>query len=247
MLLSMVTTSSNNHALPQITRTLPQAELLHRDFDRLSKIPSMRSAALIGRDEKESPLRLGHKHAHLIPLDLDGDGHLEHILIWASMLLDGKAQKAIRAVRRTFTKGGTQPLRLALAGCGSLADLARLREPYGARFRALLGPSTTWRSLTPFVPVRYLKERGRNTLEGQISAELSVRDLPAPVRISVFDPRDERFLHYRHFVRTKRIGPVPPVDCGFAIELHFEVRVNGPLALGYGCHFGLGLFTSDYS
>lgn len=246
MLLSMATNSSNNHALPRTIRTLPLAELLHRDFDRLSKLPSLRSAALTGRDEKGSPLRLGHIHAHLIPLDLDGDGHLEHILIWAPMLLDSKAQTAIRAARRTFTKGGTEPLRLALAGSGSLTDLAGLPEPYGTRLRALVGPSATWRSLTPFVPVRYLKERGHNTLEGQIRAELANRGFPVPIRFSVLDPHDERLLQHRHFVRTKRFGPGPPIDCGLAIELHFDVTINGPLALGYGCHFGLGLFTSDH-
>jgi CRISPR-associated protein Csb2 len=245
MLLSMVSSTSNNHALPRITRTLPQAELLHREFDRLSKISSMRSEALLGRDENGGPLRLGHRHAHLIPLDLDGDGHLEHILIWSPMLLDGKAQKAIRAVRRTFTKGGTGPLRLALAGSGSLSDLMRLTEPYGARLRSLLGPSSTWRSLTPLVPVRYLKQRGHNTLEGQVRSEIAARGLPRPLRISVLDQRDEGLLTHRHFARNKRLGPRPPVDCGFAIEIQFNEQVSGPIALGYACHFGLGVFTSE--
>lgn len=242
MLLSMTTASGNNHALPNIIRTLPQAELLHRYLVSLSVDPAMRSTALIGCEADGRPLRLEHQHAHLIPLDMDGDAHLEHILIWAPMLLDGPAQKAIRAVRRTFTKGGTAPLRLALAAIGSLVDLARLAEPYGSRFRALLGPSSVWRSVTPFVPVRYVKRRGRNTLEGQIIDELISRGRPSPKRISVLDLRGNDLLRYRHFVRTRRFGPVPPIDCGFAIELQFEEPVDGPFILGYGCHFGLGLF-----
>jgi CRISPR-associated protein Csb2 len=245
MLLSMATASGNDHALPNIIRTLPQAELLHRDLVSLACHPSLRSVALIGCDEQGRPLRQEHQHAHLLPLDLDGDGHLEHILIWAPMGLDGQAQAAIRAVRRTFTKGGTGRLRLALAAIGSLLDLAQLPEPYGTRLVALLGPATTWRSLTPFVPPRHLKKQGRHTLEGQIVAELESRGHPVPNRVSVLDLRNEGLLRYRHFVRARRFGPTPPIDCCFALELEFEEPVHGPLVLGYGCHFGLGLFGSN--
>lgn len=245
MLLSMATASGNDHALPNIIRTLPQAELLHRAFVSLASHPSLRSTALIGCDEQGRPLRQEHQHAHLLPLDLDGDGHLEHILIWAPMGLDAQAQAAIRAVRRTFTKGGTGPLRLALAAIGSLLDLARLPGPYGTRVVTLIGPAATWRSLTPFVPPRHVKKQGRNTLEGQIVAELESRGHPLPKRVSVLDLRNEGLLRYRHFVRTRRFGPAPPVDCGFALELQFSEPVNGPMVLGYGCHFGLGLFGSN--
>jgi len=41
----------------------------------------------------------------------------------------------------------------------------------------------------------------------------------------------------------------PPVDAGFAVRLTFDAPVRGPIALGYGSHFGLGLFvvTDDAS
>jgi hypothetical protein len=31
---------------------------------------------------------------------------------------------------------------------------------------------------------------------------------------------------------------------GFAVRLTFETPVKGPLVLGYGSHFGLGLFVA---
>jgi CRISPR-associated protein Csb2 len=34
------------------------------------------------------------------------------------------------------------------------------------------------------------------------------------------------------------------VDAGFAVRLAFGDLLTGPLALGYGCHFGLGLFAA---
>ncbi|MEO8165499.1 MAG: DEAD/DEAH box helicase, partial [Betaproteobacteria bacterium] len=56
-------------------------------------------AWLHGRDEKGRPLRGPHDHAHILPLDLDGDGHLDHILVWAAMGLNDRDQAAVRAVR----------------------------------------------------------------------------------------------------------------------------------------------------
>jgi len=247
MLLSMATESGNDHALPSVTRTLPQAELLHRALVSFSERQGVHSRALTGCDDKGNPLRGPHDHAHVLPLDLDGDGHLDHILLWAPMGLNDRDQAAVRAVRRTFTKGGVGPLRLALAGAGDLSDLSRLPGVFGDRLRTILGSyvaGTVWKSLTPFVPPRFVKKSGRNTLIGQIAAELAVRGFPPPAEVRVIDPHaDERARHHRHFVRSRRHGPPAHVDCGFTLDLRFPTPVESPVSLGYGSHFGLGLFA----
>lgn len=249
MLLSMASASGNDHALPSVIRTLPQAELLHRALIKTaSRNGDVPGKVLTGCDELGKPLTEPHRHAHLLPLDLDDDGHLEHILIWAPMRLDASAQAAIRAVRTTFTKGGVGPLRLALVGSGSLAELRELAGVYGEKLCGLIGPSagaTEWTSVTPFVPPRYLKKRGKNTLEGQVIAELATRGHPEPVGISVLDARsDARQLRMRHFIRSRRQGPAAPVDVGYSLTLRFAEPIKGPLCLGYGCHFGLGVFAA---
>lgn len=249
MLLSMATTSGNDHALPPIVRTLPQAELLHRALVSFAtRNNDGFSSTLIGRDESKRPLRGSHEHAHILPLDLDNDGHLDHILVWAPMGLDAASQQAVRAVRQTYTKGGISPLRLALAGYGTLDELCTISGSYGDNLLHIIGHSKgslQWRSLTPFVPPRYVKKRGRNTLKGQVRAELESRGLSVPARIEVIDPKeDTEILRQRHFVRTRRRGPAPPIDCGFALKIVFAEPVRGPICLGYGSHFGLGLFTT---
>jgi CRISPR-associated protein Csb2 len=246
MLLSMATASGNDHALPSVTRTFPQAELLHRALVSLAERQGIHSRALTGCDESGRPLRGPHDHAHILPLDLDDDGHLDHILLWAPMGLNHRDQAAVRAVRQTFTKGGVGPLRLALAGSGGLSDLSGLPGTFGDGLRTVLGShvaAKVWRSTTPFVPPRYLKKRGRNTIEGQIAAELASRNYPSPAEVRMIDPHeDERARQHRHFVRSRRYGPAAPVDCGFTVELRFSNPVRGPMCLGYGSHFGLGLF-----
>lgn len=270
MLLSLATPSGNDHALPHVTRTLPQAELLHRALVGFALRRSGHSPVLSGCDETGAHLQGAHEHAHILPLDLDGDEHLEHILIWAPMGLDAAAQAAVRAVRKTPTKGGVEPLKLALEAVGNLADLYRLGGGYGARLQTLLGPpqgATDWYSHTPFVPPRHPKLHGSNSLEGQIAAELASRGYPEPIEIRRLEPWNESsatirlratgeaigdaqpqprhpaWLRFRHYIRTRRNGP-PPIDYGFVLALRFANPVSGPISLGYASHFGLGLFTT---
>jgi CRISPR-associated protein Csb2 len=245
MLLAIGSASGNSGALPRVERSLPQGELLHRALVANAARVSGHSIVLSGCDGNRRPLTTPHQHAHVLHLDLDGDDHLDHVLIWAPMGLDANAQAAIRATRRSFMKGGTSPLRLAVAGAGSTADLMALPPPFGDRLGAVLASSSRWRSLTPFVPPRFLKRNGRNTLLGQVNAELASRGLPQARSFRVLDPHeDEEARVARHFKRARQRGARPPQDIGFMLELHLETATAGPLALGYGSHYGLGLFSS---
>ncbi len=244
VLLSISTPSANDHALPSIVRVLPQGERLHRILVGTAQRMGLgHLETLAGTDGDRRPLT-GHRHVHLLHLDLDGDRHLDHVLLWAPEGLDGRAQAAIREVRATFMKGGPGRLSLAIAGLGSLDDLESLPAPYGASLGRLAGPATDWTSRTPFVAPRHLKQRGRNTLEGQVAAELEHRGIVEPVEVELCA---EESLGLRHHVRVRRNGPPPPVDCGYALRLRFARPIAGPLCLGYGSHFGLGLFEAEAS
>lgn len=267
MLLSLTNASRNDHALPPVTRVLPQAELLHRALVRIAARNGAPPPELTGRDGDRQPLRGSHEHAHIIPLDLDGDGHLDHILVWAPMGMGANAQYAVRAVRRTFTKGGIEPLRLALAATGHLSDLVRLPGVHGQNLGRIACGASVWQSVTPFVPPRHtlkrkasgrvVRIRGRNTLEGQVRAELRSRGLPDATVVRQLAPMvgsrsgavsaeadegDARWERFRHFQLARQRGPKPPFARGFAIRLEFEQLARGPIAIGYGSHFGLGLF-----
>lgn len=261
MLLSITSASGNRGNLPRIERTLPQGELLHRALMANAHKAGAHSVVLSGCDDDGQPLTSAHQHAHLLHLDLDDDGHLDHVLIWAPMGLDAHAQSAIRATRRTWTKGGVGPLQLALAASGDWTDLITLPGIYGRAIARLIGvaqtptdvqattaqppaiTATRWRSLTPFVSPRFLKKRGKNTVEGQIQAELASRSLPAASQIQILDPHtDEHARQARHYKRVRQHGPVPAQDCGFMLEIVFPHAVSGPILIGYGSHYGLGVF-----
>jgi CRISPR-associated protein Csb2 len=251
MLLALNTPSGSLSALPSVTRTLPQAELFHRAIvGRLAKGERVDSPELTGKDRNGRPLREGHRHAHVLPVDLDADGRLDHIIVYAPMGLGDAAQQAVRTLRRTWTKGGVGDLQLALAGSGNLDMLRSLPAPLDSRVEQLLGPrqgSRIWMSATPFVPPRFLKPRGANTLIGQINAELASRGLPTAESVREL-PRSGETVALRHFIRVRqRGGTPPPGDIGYALRLQFGEPIRGPLSLGYASHFGLGLFRAEVS
>ncbi len=248
MLLALTTPSGSRSALPPLTRTLPQAELFHQAIiSRAGHGSPVHCPELTGCDESGAPLQSGHQHAHILPLDLDLDRRLDHVLIYAPMGLGPAAQQAIRSLRRTWTKGAVGELQLALAAWGPLSLLASLPPPLGPSLRRLLGPSggsRSWQSATPFLPPRFLKSRGPNSLAGQVNAELLSRGLPPALSVELL-PALPDALAMRHFVRRRRRGgPPPPADQPYFLKLHFADPVEGPLCLGYASHYGLGLFYS---
>ncbi len=249
MLLAVTTASGNKSALPNLTRTLPQAELFHRALvSVLGKGEPVNCPEITGRDLLGTPLRGRHEHAHIVPLDLDDDRRLDHLLVHAQMGLGDAAQRAIRGLRRTWTKGTVGELQVAVAASGSLDTLRDLPSPLNRNVGRLLGPpggACVWSSLTPFVPPRFLKQRGVNTLEGQVQAELASRGMPFAEEVTVLRGNAE-LATLRHFVRRRqRGGGSPPVDVGYALRLRFAAPVRGMISLGYAAHFGLGLFVSE--
>lgn len=239
-LLALSTHSGSRSALPPLARTLPQAELIHRAL--VSRVDGA-CPELTGKDARQQPLT-GHKHAHVMPLDLDGDGRLDHVLVHAPMGLGPRAQRAIQGLERTWSKGGVGELRVAMAGEGTLEDLRALPMPLARGVERVLGPhqgARRWTSLTPMVLPRFRKPKGKNTAIEQVRHELATRGL-SPAAIEIL-PWDVQTLHFRHAIRSRRApAAAPPADIGYAFRLVFDEPTRGPISLGYGSHFGLGLF-----
>lgn len=238
-LLALSCSARSRTPLPLASRTLPQADLLHRAIASFvgKRVPEQAEVAareLLGLDANREPLT-GHRHAHILPLSLlNADNHLDHMLVWAPGGMGGVSQDILRRLRRTYMKGGVGELAVRFSGAGSRDAFQKVQG-----LRGVLSPARVWQSLTPLVLPRHRKRRGKNTLEGQIAAECATRGLPAPERIEVLE---EESIAFRHYVRRRaRVAP-PPEDFGYALRLAFPEPVAGPLCLGYASHFGLGLF-----
>lgn len=156
--------------------------------------------------------------------------------------------------------GPRADLFLTLLGIG---DASLFREDRLAR--RTLGPARVWRSATPYLITRHPRMRDgvwRDTVSDQVRRELAQRSWPDPQSVEVSaelpgeQPRREtplryapgsaashpiRWLEFRRWLSRRR--PASPI--GFGIRITFEQERCGPLALGFGAHFGLGSFQAE--
>ncbi len=244
-LLALSTDNPKSQVLPRLKDMLPVAERLHRALIFLAnKCPdSIDCEELSGKDSEGKPLQ-GHRHAKIIPLCLNTtDSKVNHFLLHThpDMPLGDAAHWALHRIRtigsidKSEGSGEAKKLFASLVGLGKSADFTKaVGNP--------LGVGSVWASLTPFVPPRHLKER-RHGLVDQVQAELTSRGFPEAVDIEVF-PKEALigagFLDFKF--RRARGKPQPPSQSLFGLTLRFAEPFTGPLTLGYGSHFGLGLF-----
>lgn len=247
--LFALATDRKRDVLPLMERAFPTMALFRRAL--LSKVGDEQQCGgcpeLTGKDEQRHPLKGEHLHAHFIPLSLEARnrGRIDHVLVYAPMGFGSLAQRAFRCLRKTWAKG-IDDVAVTLVGLGSRGAFLEV----GGDAIQELASSTTWVSRTPFVPPRFLKPEGNDSIEGQVRAELRRRgafDLAAAPVITA--PGSEgatahQAREFRHFARTRREGAMagPPPGL-FHLTLTLQRPVAGPLCLGWGSHFGLGLFV----
>ncbi len=253
---------------PHVTDTLPLAEAFRAAamsqfergcrregngaFRRRDRPARFASPVLAGKDADGLP-GLGHDHAYYLPTAEARGGRLDHLTVYAAGGFGAAETAALAAIRTLRWAGGTLDVRLI--GLGGPGDG---RVP-------LLGPAGVWVSATPFVACRYPKRSGskRDRPETYATAcsfaahvlreEIDRLDsrlrqrgdaLPAVLRIDALDGcgsgqdvRPIQFQRARH--KAGDDGSWRP--CG-AFRITFAAAVQGPIALGHSCHFGLGLF-----
>lgn len=229
-----------SETLPSITNALPFAEQIRRALIR-NRSDISHSETITGKTSDGTPLE-GHLHAHYFVTDEDGDGRVDHATIYAPRGFDPVGDvEALGQLRNIFRRGNRPNVRMVLIGLGGPDDFADV--PIFARTRR-------WRSVTPFSLPRYStrgagkRPRLRDLPEAQLRRELAQRRLPEPVsieRIEGYTVSDRPLVRWLEFEGRRRNGTQGFGLAGFEIE--FPEPVTGPLALGFGCHFGLGLFA----
>jgi CRISPR-associated protein Csb2 len=243
--------------LPPITDAVKVGEVFRRAL--MSRVEAPIPAVLSGRDESGKPLRdPQHAHAFFLPEDHDGDGFIDHLVLFARPGLPRTVRRAAEGLhtlwianRRTRDANeedeiGRREWRVALEGFGHPGEFGD---------SDLLRRSRVWVSVTPYLRPRYLK--GANALQEtrqMICVECKLRGWPTPeiqcdgeglaAGGSVRVGGGARSALAFHRFRSRR-GLVQPDRTGIALRLEFQDAILGPLALGFGCHFGLGLFHAQ--
>lgn len=223
------------------------------------------SVVFSGRNPDGSPLDESHSHAHFL-CEARSDGRIGFLNVVAPMGFSPSDEIALGRFNRMWGDAG-HDLQLALLGIGDPADFGRHNEKQGQS--RTLATSTTWVSLTPFIPTRHLKLRLSKTeqRDPQLVRSATERELVALIHLELSrrpafrDVSDDvlveplldepgtqlggTFTSWLKFTRLRsRGGGRQSTSHGYGFRLTFPQPVTGPIALGYGCHFGLGLFEA---
>lgn len=239
---------------PRITQAISIGDRVHKWLCSLGN--GTPATVFTGLDEHGKP-RTDHQHAHIFCEANGPRDAVTHLTIWATMGFDESACHALRQLNKVWGHGG-HDLRLILHGIGQPAEFADCM---------LFGPAKVWRSLTPFVSTRHAKtfRDGRPKMdpdtgwqEGSAGHDLlrllalrpdgaraTIRQLVEREQPFVFGKDgSERRLRSLQFRTCRSNGEGRRGNTsGGAFVITFPEPVRGPLALGYGAHFGLGLFV----
>ena len=236
-------------AAPSITQAISIGDRVHDALCKWSDQGKGRASVFTGLDANGKPLAAQHQHAHIFCEANGPRDSVTHITIWAEMGFDEEACLALRRLNKVWGHGG-HDIRLVLQGIGQLGDFADC---------ALVRPAKIWRSITPFVSTRHAKifRDGRPKIDEAngwqigsaghdlqrllalhghgMDAKIQQRERPYQ-----FGERSLRSLQFQ----TGRKGGAGcrGHDSGNAFTITFPDKRPGPFALGYGAHFGLGLF-----
>lgn len=200
-----------------------------------------------GRDDNGRPVRdPTHPHAFWLPEDARDDGWIDHLIVFIAGGMNNDVRLRLDRITRLWLaprgvrkRGGNNlaiaEWRLAVEGFGFPEDFAG-----GSR---LLARSRTWRSVTPFLASGHLKKTG---YRGEVLRLLRRRRIAAEgVRIAEVEEITVGgvFRRTRDFHRFRSRGRERHRDLsGAFLDIRFPEAIQGPLALGYASHFGLGMF-----
>ncbi len=223
-------------------KPLPRIEDAVRVGEWLRLAVVGKAGRLLGEDRVPATLSghdlpAGHRHEHAfyLPEDADGDGFIDHLMVYAPGGLDASSRSVLGALTRLWTRDGLE-WQIILEGMGTGEQFVESGR--------LLRSSREWRSVTPYLHPWHVKKRF--TVEDQIRRECRERGLPEPAgiegiaEVEVSPGQRRRAIHFHRF-RSKH-GLTQPDRQGSFWRLVFPEPIRGPLALGFACHFGLGLF-----
>ena len=261
-----------SNVLPNLTEALPVGERLHQALmSRGRRLFDDADPVFSGRDKDGSPSKNDHQHAWYLAEDSNGDGKIDHVVVYAAQGFSDEAVAALQNLRQIWGSKGVM-LQTVLISLGQM-DSYRI-DAGGKNFEDgwrnssdgeswLVGRGRIWRSMTPMILPRHPKcyRNGTPKYDSQTGLQIDspedqvrrlLKQMKFPcasdaVQVREFGNEDSRRLSkyiWQDYQRQRYTGQGSKgSNQGYWFELEFKDPQNGPLALGYAAHFGLGVFV----
>ncbi len=188
---------------PDVTETLEVAERVRTKLmgihKRLAGGPQHVSVKFSGKDRSGEPLR-DHRHAFYLPLDYNGGGRLDHLLVHCREGFDPLECQALDEFSSLWQGGGRPDVRCIPVHWGG----GRSKE------------KKIFTSATPFVPPRHHR-RGRGDfgewLQAEVARECANHNLPRPARVTAIHEliaKGGRPIRWADFRRNRKQDRAEP-------------------------------------
>lgn len=204
----------------------------------------------------------GHAHAFILSesnlaLGRGMNGEISHVTIYALAGFGSVEVSALEDLKEI--QGSGLYVKLNLLGLGRPEDfdgldLSRGRSP-------LLAKSRIWVSRTPFIPTHHPKATRAGVPKRDASGQqigcpehdlrrlLQLGGFPAPAVVEPVAGTNlgEQEIQWHAFLRRRGTGEGKPAANGasYGFRIEFPEPVQGPVAVGYGAHFGMGGFEVE--
>lgn len=241
--------------LPQATEILSLGERFRTALMSRSKGPDDWVEPIFsGRDATTGKPLQDHQHAWYLP-EVNHRGEVTHVVVYCRQQFSDDAIAALQRLNRIWGRQG-HDLQLLLVAFGQAEDYGTVPGEDNRGRSPLVGQSRRWRSLTPLVLPRHPRTTRQGVKkidplsglwidgpEWQVRWLLGKLGLPngADVRVTEL-PDAGRGVAGRYQLRRHSGHGSRGDTKGYWFELEFEHFLFGPIALGYGAHFGLGAF-----
>ncbi len=218
---------------PLLTRSVRVSESFRKAaISQYGTISNGRKTAALSGHEKDGASVEGHTHAFYIPTDDDNDGRIDHLTVFKHGAFSPEEITALESVN--YVWDGGERMQVVFSGHGDSANFDT----------SFLKRSKKWKTITPYVGNRFDRKNlsaGENAVR-HIRAEVRKRNMPEPVAICPIPGGVVgKFRAHKYCRRTDARSHLS--RNAFMVTILFENVLQGPLCLGHGAHFGLGLFV----
>lgn len=225
----------NSVYLPSIYDTLIISDKIHKLLiSKGIKLYGHNFEKFSGRKNDGTVLK-GHRHIYILPLDLDKDGKIDHVLLKGNENLNADEIRVIESIHALYM----EKRKIQLTPVGYYSDNNYLRNFPQTRY---------WISATPVVFSRhYKKNKGTfyQWMYNELVKELKFHGMLSgnieleKVEVIEYVKRNSRKYYWLNYRRSRKDEPE---NGAYGFKLIFKNEISGPFAIGTNAHYGLGLF-----
>ena len=175
-----------------------------------------------------------NKHVSWLPFDSNKDGFIDHIIVYFKDGFNGIDHDILSTISKLYNS--QFDIKLQIRGFHT-------RDSIGSKCE-LFSKSKKWRSITPYyAPWHFRKSFNVNDqIQKESLKEYQNKTINIENKESLIDININKQIPINDFISTR--GNKKSIsNIGYNKIIEFEKEIQGPITIGFGSHYGLGLFV----